>query len=285
MKRFLFTAMTMLSVIAVDGQNLIEWRNDKVTQIIFPSDIVKFRAGYIVSPTPNFDALTQSEGKVLYLQPVMPMNETNLNVITSDGYYYAFNLVYNDAAKTANYIIEPSMAFYREESPQVEPLVADVSAVGTEVFTAEEAVDGQADSLFSKVLKQDEYIVTNNVAKLQKLIFVLKGVYVDQTHIFFKFRIGNTSNVPFDIDYIAFSITAKKTKRTSSQERIQLQPIGANVDIHRVGAKSSCEVIYCFEKFTIGKDKILLAEVLEQGGDRNIVLRIPESYIIEARRL
>lgn len=285
MKRFLFTAMTMLSVIAVEGQNLIEWRNDKVTQIIFPSDIVKFRAGYIVSPTPNFDALTQSEGKVLYLQPVMPMNETNLNVITSDGYYYAFNLVYNDAAKTANYIIEPSMAFYREESPQVEPLVADVSAVGTEVFTVEEAVDGQADSLFSKVQKQDEYIVTNNVAKLQKLIFVLKGVYVDQTHIFFKFRIGNTSNVPFDIDYIAFSITAKKTKRTSSQERIQLQPIGANVDIHRVGAKSSCEVIYCFEKFTIGKDKILLAEVLEQGGDRNIVLRIPESYIIEARRL
>lgn len=285
MKRFLFTAMTMLSVIAVEGQNLIEWRNDKVTQIIFPSDIVKFRAGYIVSPTPNFDALTQSEGKVLYLQPVMPMNETNLNVITNDGYYYAFNLVYNDAAKTANYIIEPSMAFYREESPQVEPLVADVSAVGTEAFTVEEAVDRQADSLFSKVQKQDEYIVTNNVAKLQKLIFILKGVYVDQTHIFFKFRIGNTSNVPFDIDYIAFSITAKKTKRTSSQERIQLQPIGANVDIHRVGAKSSCEVIYCFEKFTIGKDKILLAEVLEQGGDRNIVLRIPESYIIEAHRL
>lgn len=285
MKRFLFTAMTMLSVIAVDGQNLIEWRNDKVTQIIFPSDIVKFRAGYIVSPTPNFDALTQSEGKVLYLQPVMPMNETNLNVITSDGYYYAFNLVYNDAAQTANYIIEPTMAFYREESPQVEPLVADVSAVGTEVFTVEEAVDGQADSLFSKVQKQDEYIVTNNVAKLQKLIFILKGVYVDQANIFFKFRIENNSNVPFDIDYIAFSITAKKTKKTSTQERIQLQSIGANVDIHRVGAKSSCEVIYCFDKFTIGKDKILLAEVLEQGGDRNIVLRIPESYIIEARRL
>ena len=37
--------------------------------------------------------------------------------------------------------------------------------------------------------------------------------------------------------------------------------------------------------FTIGKEKILLAEVLEQGGDRNIGLRIPEDFIIEARRL
>ena len=45
------------------------------------------------------------------------------------------------------------------------------------------------------------------------------------------------------------------------------------------------EVIYCFEKFTIGKDKVLLAEVLEQGGDRNIGLRIPETFIIEARKL
>ena len=48
---------------------------------------------------------------------------------------------------------------------------------------------------------------------------------------------------------------------------------------------SITEVIYCFEKFTIGKDKVLLAEVLEQGGDRNIGLRIPETFIIEARKL
>ena len=81
------------------GQNTIEWRKDKVTQMIFPADIVKFRTGYIAGPSDNFDALTQRDGKVLYIQPVMPLDETNLNVVTSDGYYYAFNLVYNDAAK------------------------------------------------------------------------------------------------------------------------------------------------------------------------------------------
>ena len=35
----------------------------------------------------------------------------------------------------------------------------------------------------------------------------------------------------------------------------------------------------------IGKDKILLAEVLEQGGDRNIGLKIAECFIIDARKL
>ena len=98
------------------GQNTIEWRKDKVTQMIFPADIVKFRTGYIAGPSDNFDALTQSDGKVLYIQPVMPLDETNLNVVTSDGYYYAFNLVYNDAAKCVNYIIRPAMAFYQDEA-------------------------------------------------------------------------------------------------------------------------------------------------------------------------
>ena len=108
---------------------------------------------------------------------------------------------------------------------------------------------------------------------------------MDNTHVYFKFRLENSSNVPFDVDYIAFSVTARKTKKTSTQERLQILPVGVDTKIHRVDAKSSCEVIYRFEKFTIGKEKILLAEVLEQGGDRNIALRIPEDFIIEARRL
>lgn len=287
MKRLLLLLLATGMIAAANGQQMIEWRKDKVTQIIFPADIVKFRAGYLVSPSDNFDALTQSDGKVLYIQPVVPLAETNLNVITSDGCYYAFCLVYNDTAKTMNYIIQPSMSFYREverQSPApdvTEPGMPD-SKTGAAAAETKETDPG---ALFAKAAKQGEYIVTNNVAKLQKVIFILKGVYVDQAHVFFKFSIENSSNVPFDIDYIAFSITAKKTKKTSSQERLQIQPVGTDVEIHRVGAKSACDVIYCFDKFTIGTDKVLLAEVLEQGGDRNIGLRITENFIIEARKL
>ena len=116
MKRLLFLMLAGCLVTTSYGQNTIEWRKDKVTQMIFPADIVKFRTGYIAGPSDNFDALTQRDGKVLYIQPVMPLDETNLNVVTSDGYYYAFNLVYNDAAKCVNYIIRPAMAFYQDES-------------------------------------------------------------------------------------------------------------------------------------------------------------------------
>lgn len=286
MKHLFLLVLVPFSMMAANGQNVIEWRKDKVTQLIFPAEIVKFRTGYIASPTPNCDAMTQSEGKVLYIQPVIQLNETNLNVITSDGCYYAFNLIYNDTADRVNYIITSSMSFYQEEVDKSALSMPNEHPVqeSTEVWR-DSVQRASVNPLFAKVEKHGDYIVTNNVAKLQKIIFVLKGVYVDQSHVFFKFSIENNGNIPFDIDYIAFSISARKTKKTSTQERLQILPIEANVDVHRVGAKSFCEVIYCFDKFTIGKDKVLLAEVLELGGDRNIGLRISEAFIIEARKI
>lgn len=262
----------------LSAQQRICWRRDKVTQLIFPSEVVKFRAGY----TSN-DAVSQSDGPVLYIQPVDSLAESNLNVITADGSYYAFDVVYDTKAKSVNYIITSSMAFYRESD------VAQ-NASGSEACPATpiDGYESMAQITKDPLMIVDEnpgYIVANNIARLQKLVFMLRGVYVDEQNIYFKFRLENHSNVAFDVDYIAFSITAKKTKKTSTQERVQLQPVKVNEAIHRLGAKSTREIVYAFEKFTIGEEKILLAEVLEQGGDRNIQLRIPESFIIEARKL
>lgn len=274
-------AVSGLATTAV-AQQRIEWRRDKVTQIIFPAEVVKFRTGY----TSN-DAISQSDGRVMYIQPVDSMPETNLNVQTADGRYYAFDVIYNNTASEVNYIVASSMAIY-QASQAPENAEAEPRADGTILATAADDKPIKVltqEQLFAKVRKMPDYIVANNVARLQKLTILLKGVYVDGANVYFKFRLENNSNVPFDVDYIAFSVTARKTKKTSTQERLQILPTGVDTEIHRVDAKSVCEVIYRFEKFTIGKEKILLAEVLEQGGDRNIGLRIPEDFIIEARKL
>ena len=283
MKKILYVmaAVSGLATTAV-AQQRIEWRRDKVTQIIFPAEVVKFRTGY----TSN-DAISQSDGRVMYIQPVDSMPETNLNVQTADGRYYAFDVIYNNTASEVNYIVASSMAIY-QASQAPENAEAEPRADGTILATAADDKPIEVltqEQLFAKVRKMPDYIVANNVARLQKLTILLKGVYVDAENVYFKFRLENNSNVPFDVDYIAFSVTARKTKKTSTQERLQILPVGVDTEIHRVDAKSVCEVIYRFEKFTIGKEKILLAEVLEQGGDRNIGLRIPEDFIIEARKL
>ncbi|MCM1302069.1 MAG: DUF4138 domain-containing protein [Alistipes senegalensis] len=277
--RFLLTAVVLCTTLTTVAQQRVYWRRDKVTQLIFPAEIAKFRTGYT-----SVDAVSQSDGRVLYIQPVDALPESNLNVITADGRYYMFDVVYDDAATTVNYIIEPSTAFYREtpepaapmpEPASSAPVVEEASGVPASASTARiGAVQGMPD-----------YIQSNNVARLQKLAFVLRGVYADADRLYFKFRIENNANIPFDVDYIAFSVVARRTKKTSTQERMQVFPSESDKEVHRIDAKSRCEVIYAFDKFTIGKDKVLLAEVLESGGDRNIALSIPEHFIIEARKL
>lgn len=281
MIRFVCLFLLLAAGETLSAQQRICWRRDKVTQLIFPAEVVKFRAGY----TSN-DAVSQSDGPVLYIQPVDSLAESNLNVITADGCYYAFNIIYDSTAAMVNYIITPSMAFYRENATEQSTAISEPQPDNTASPIGEPETKEQtpADPVMLAE-KRPDFIVANNVARLQKLVFMLKGVYVDEQNVYFKFRLENHSNVAFDVDFIAFSITARKTKKASTQERVQLQPVQVNKPVHRLGAKSTCEVVYAFEKFTIGEEKILLAEVLEQGGDRNIQLRIPESFIIEARKL
>ena len=155
------------------AQQRIEWRRDKVTQIIFPADVVKFRTGYT-----SDDAISQSDGRVMYIQPVDAMPETNLNVQTADGRYYAFDVIYNNAASEVNYIVSPSMAIYQEKGPS-EDSQEETRALGTKQPAAvdENPVERLTpEQLFAKVRKQPDYIVANNVARLQKLTILLKGV-------------------------------------------------------------------------------------------------------------
>ena len=155
----------------LSAQQCICWRRDKVTQLIFSSEVVKFRAGY----TSN-DAVSQSDGPVLYIQPVDSLAESNLNVITADGCYYAFNVIYDSTAAMVNYIITPSMAFYRENTATHPAAVGEQQPAETSAPT--DGLDPKEQTPkdpLEIVGKKPDYIVANNIARLQKLVFMLKG--------------------------------------------------------------------------------------------------------------
>ncbi|MDE5852242.1 MAG: conjugal transfer protein, partial [Alistipes sp.] len=66
MKKLLFLMGLSLAVPTGSfAQPRVMWRCDKVTQLIFPADIVKFRTGYT-----SDDTVSQSDGRVLYIQPI-----------------------------------------------------------------------------------------------------------------------------------------------------------------------------------------------------------------------
>jgi conjugative transposon TraN protein len=111
---------------------------------------------------------------------------------------------------------------------------------------------------------------------------LLKGIYTHDGLLYFYTQINNSSNVPFDLDFITFKIVDKKVmKRTAIQETV-IFPIRAFNYVTRVGGKSSERTVFAMDKFTIPEDKELVVELNEKNGGRHQRFFVESSDIVGA---
>lgn len=104
---------------------------------------------------------------------------------------------------------------------------------------------------------------------------ILKSIYANNGLLYFHTELKNTSNIPFDVDFVSFKIVDKKViKRTAMQEQV-LEPLRAQNYVVVVPAKSSERTVFALEKFTIPDDKQLVIEVAEKDGGRH------QSFVVE----
>jgi conjugative transposon TraN protein len=88
-------------------------------------------------------------------------------------------------------------------------------------------------------------------------------------------QLKNSSNVPFDVDYITFKIVDKKVaKRTAIQEQV-IMPLRAHNNLTYIGGKKTERCVFTLQKFTIPDDKQLIIELNEKEGGRH------QSFIVE----
>jgi conjugative transposon TraN protein len=105
--------------------------------------------------------------------------------------------------------------------------------------------------------------------------YLLKGIYTHNGLLYFHMQLKNSSNVPFDVDFITFKIVDKKVvKRTAIQEQV-IYPLRAYNNIQVIGGKINERTIFTLPKFTIPDDKQLLVELHEKEGGRH------QSFIVE----
>ena len=96
--------------------------------------------------------------------------------------------------------------------------------------------------------------------------FLVKGIYSHNGLFYFHTQVKNSSNVPFDTDFIRFKIVDKKVaKRTAIQETV-IDPVRSYNEILVIGGKSTVRTVYIVPQFTIPDDKILVIELVEKNG-------------------
>ena len=242
---------------------------DKTSHLIFPTAIryVDLGSEYLIAgKAEDAENVLRVKASVREFEA-----ETNFSVITNDGRFYSFNVHYSSYPEAMSYDLLTMQK-------------AVDKANGNDVLFEELGNNSPslAGLLLETIYKKDKRIVKHIGAKSFGIQFLLKGIYIHNGKYYFHTKLGNRTNVPFQIDFINFKIVDKKVaKRTVVQER-PIIPLRTYKPFNEIGGKTIDQNVFLLDQFTIADDKVLLIEIFEKNGGRHQSLEIENSDLIKA---
>lgn len=249
---------------------------NKTVHIIFPSQVryVDLGSGDIIA------GKADGSENVIRVKAAVEnfVGETNFTVICEDGSFYSFNAKYAEEPELLN--IE--MKDYLENTNET-----DYSSTRMNIYFREL---GNESPLLVKIIMKSIY--KNNDREIRHLgckrfgiQFLVKSIHSHNGLFYLHTQLKNSSNVPFQVDFIRYKIVDKKVaKRTAIQETV-LTPVRSFNEELVIGGKMTSRTVYVIPQFTIPDDKLLMIELFEKNGGRHQVIRVENSDIVAAKQI
>ena len=247
---------------------------DKTCHVIFPAAIV-----YVDLGSANIIA-----GKADGAENVIRVKaakrgfkgETNMSVITEDGAYYSFNVKYAREPR----ILNVEMADFIHDGEAVNRPNNSMNIYLKELGSESPVL---VRLVMKSIWKENKRRVKHIGSKSFGIQFLLKGIYTHNGLLYFHTEIKNSSNVPFDVDYITWKIVDKKVaKRTAIQEQV-IQPLRTQNFVMNIDGNTSERTVWTMDKFTMPDDKCLVVELAEKNGGRHQTFVIENTDLVRAR--
>ena len=236
--------------------------NAKTTHLIFPYAIKSVDRGsreVLAQKAPGVDNI------LLVKAGSLNFPETNLSVITADGRFYSFLVVY--APQPA------SFSYSFAHNPQPEEPIALLPFDSNEAYLAQ---------LAAKIALKDRTIYGVKDAQYQVRL-QLKGLYTREEVIFCQLEIRNHSPIGYATDRLRFYIRDKQQARRTAAQEILLTPLSQYGEAATIPAYSRQVLVFALPKFTIPDQKYLVIQLLEKNGGRHIALKVPHRTLLKAR--
>ena len=298
MKKILFLFFALLGVTAVQAQQSsgdyfeglsrkigfsrmipphgLEITYDKTVHIIFPAPVKYVDLGstnLIAGKADGAENVIRVKAAKKHFR-----EETNMGVITEDGNFYTFNVKYADEPLLLNVEM---CDFIHDGETVNRPNNA------MEIYLTE--LDNESPRLVRLIMKsvheRDKRRIRHIGCKRFGVQFLLKGLYSHGDLLYFHTEVKNSSNVPFDVDFLTFKIVDKKVvKRTAMQEQV-IYPLRAYNYVTRVDGKDSECTVFALPKFTIPDDKKLVVEMYEKQGGRHQTFELENGDLVRAETI
>lgn len=205
-------------------------------------------------------------------------SETNMAVITEEGSYYTFNVKYADEPEKLNIEMKDFMHDGIATNRPNNSMEIYLKELGSESPRIVYLIN-------RSIYQNDKRIIKHIGSKRFGIQYLLKGIYSHNGLLYLHTQIKNSTNVPFDIDFIRFKIVDKKmVKQTAVQETV-IHPLRAYNFISQVGENQTERTVFTIDKITIPNDKQLVIELFEKNGGRNQTFVIENDDLIRAEQI
>lgn len=204
--------------------------------------------------------------------------ETNLAVITEDGSYYTFNV---------KYAVEPEKLNIEMKDFMHDGIATNRPNNSMDIYLKELGSESpRIVYLINRAIyKTDKRIVKHIGSKRFSIQYLLKGIYSNNNLLYLHTSIKNSSNVPFDVDFVRMKIIDKKVaKQTAIQETV-IYPLRAYNFVSTIGGKQTERTVFAIDKITIPNDKKLVIELFEKNGGRNQSFTIENEDLIRSEQI
>lgn len=252
----------------------LEVTYDKTTHIIFPSAVRYVDLGsanLIAGKADGAENVIRVKATVKNFR-----DETNMSVITESGSFYTFNVKYSDEPLLLNVEMKDFIHDGSKVNRPNNALDIYLQELGCESPKLVQLIN-------RSIYKENRRHVKHIGSKAFGIQYLLRGLYTHNGLLYFHTQIRNSSNVPFEVDFVTFKIVDKKVmKRTAIQENI-IFPLRAYNYATVVAGNKEERTVFAFDKFTIPADKVLVVELNEKSGGRHQSFTVEGEDIVRAK--
>lgn len=241
----------------------LEITSSKTSNIVFPFAIVSVDRG-------SKEILVQKAQGVENILQVKAASdsfpESNLSVVTADGKLTTFLVSYVEDPASLNLSVDPKNR-----------------ANENSIFTPKEDVNESIVRKHAQLVMDSKDYYPGLKNDKNDIALYLKGIFIEDDVLYFRFNITNWSNVGYDVDQFRFFIRdQRKAKRTASQE-IEVLPLYISKEPEKIPGKTMDTHVFALPKFTIPDKKYLAVQLMERDGGRHLTLKIKNRHIIGAK--
>ncbi|MDP2337291.1 MAG: conjugative transposon protein TraN [Bacteroidota bacterium] len=249
---------------------------DKTVHIIFPAAIRYVDLGSADLLAAKADG-TENVLRVKAAQRNFS-RESNLSVITEDGSYYSFNVKYADEPVK----LSVEMADFIRNNKTVDHPDNTTSVLMTDLGNESPLL---VNLIMQSIYKNDHREIKHIGCKRFGIQYTLKGIYSHNNLLYFHTQLKNSSNVPFNVDYISFKIVDKKVaKRTAIQEQ-SIVSLRAYNQMMVINGRKTERTVFTLPRFTLSEGKQLLVELNEKDGGRHQSFVVENADLIRAKMI